>query len=177
MRRITLVLTALVLASGCSTDLGSGLQTEFDGVRYSATVEDIIADNDDPLNRPVARQFAVNVTAENRTGVAKTRTYPAICPVRVRLYRASDDALLYDETRKDCAPAPEGTLTIEPFGTKPLTSGIRFPATIAGDSLATASTIYNVHAVVMTEGSKFVEINAGTTHLRSSCPRAALPSC
>jgi hypothetical protein len=76
--------------------------------------------------------------------------------------------LLYDETRKPCASTPEATLLLEGFGSKTMTSGVRFPGVVAGDSLATGTTLYTVRAIVQTEGSKFVEVDAGTTHLRGT---------
>jgi hypothetical protein len=161
MRRC-LSVALVAAAAACSTDLGSGPPSEFDGIKYTAEVQDIVSGSSG------ARQFAVVVTLQNLTSSTKTRTYPATCPVRVRLYRSSDNFLAYDETLRSCSPTPTSTITIPAQGTSTLTSGVRFPATVAGDSLATGQTTYTVRAIVTTEGDKEVLIDAGTTHLRGT---------
>jgi hypothetical protein len=143
-------------ATGCSTDVAAP-QNEFSGIKYTAEVADVPG----PISG--THQFSVIVTLQNNGGDAKTRTYPASCPVRIRLYRVSDGRLLYDETKWTCAADPLVTLTIDGFSSKTLQSGTRFPTNVMGDSLP--HTTYTVYAVVLTEGSTLVEIRAGTISL------------
>lgn len=154
----TFALAALALAA-CSDDLGSGTQSVFDGVRYTARV----VTYDVGIMKPIL-VFAVFVTMTNTGAGQQTRTYPAACPVRLRLYRQTDGALMYDETRRSCDPQPATTITLAGQETKELQSGIRYPSTIAGDSLP--FTTYLVRAVLATEGSTLVTVPAGTYQLK-----------
>lgn len=142
----------LIAVAGCGTD-GTGPQTDFDGVRYSATVSTIQSGQS-------LTQFTVLVTLENLTTATVTRTYPAGCPVRVRLYRQADGARVYDEVLLTCSVTTPATITLTSRESKTLTSGPRTPASVLGDSL-TAGT-YIVHGVAQTEGATFVELNGGT---------------
>ena len=142
----------LIAIAGCATD-GTGPQTEFDGVKYSATVN-LIQSGGSLTN------FAVLVTLENLTTAVVTRTYPAACPVRVRLYSSGDGRLVYDETLRTCDFATTTTLQLQSRETRTLTSGTRLPGTVLGDSLPVAT--YIVHAVVTTEGARMVELAAGS---------------
>ena len=153
----TVPLGALLIAA-CGSDSGTGPQTEFDGVKYTAAVVLV----------PTGGQtlLSVVVTLTNTGGETRSRTYPASCPVRIRLYRSADNALLYDETRRACSAEPTATVSLASLESKTLQSGVRFPGTIAGDSLP--FTTYVVRAVVLTEGTKEVLINAGTYALVSS---------
>jgi hypothetical protein len=107
----------------------------------------------------------VIVTLQNNTGAVQTRTYPAACPVRIQLFRLSDNALLYDETRLPCDKTVTATLTLIGLGSTTLNSGVRFPGTIAGDSLPLVT--YTVRVVVLTEGTSSVVLNAGSFNLVS----------
>lgn len=133
-------------ASGPS-DLGDG----FDGVEYTAEVEEIVSET--------TRRFTVVAHLTNTKNESVTRTYPAGCPVRIKLHRALDNQLVYDETQLPCSVTTPTTITIAPGGTHKLQSGVRWPPTVLGDSLA--ATTYNVRAVVNTEGTRLVEVSAG----------------
>lgn len=141
-----------IAAAGCSTDVAAP-QNEYNGVKYTAAVNEIIS----PVG---AKQFAVIVTLQNTGGGPQERTYPAACPVRIRLYRASDGVLVYDETQWPCSATPTATITIDGFSSKTLQSGPRFPTVVMGDSLP--HTTFTVYAVTFTEGSTWLEIRAGT---------------
>jgi len=130
----------------------TGTGNEFAGVAYSATVTEVTAST--------TRWFSVVVTLRNTTNSDVTRSYPAGCPVRIRLYRALDNALVYDETTVTCGFTEPNTFTLEPGASRTLQSGTRWPPTVVGDSLP-AST-YNVSAVLQTEGPQAVEISAGS---------------
>jgi hypothetical protein len=142
----------LVAAAGCASD-GTGPVTEYDGVKYTATVATIQSGGS-------LTQFAVLVTLENMTTATVTRTYPAGCPVLVRLYRVGDGRRMYDETLRTCTFTDPTTIQLTSRATATLTSGPRLPGTVLGDSLPVAT--YIVHAVVQTEGATFVELAAGT---------------
>lgn len=143
--------SALVGALACGDGV-SAPETTFDGIKYTAATNTITSANG-------ATQFTVLVTLENTTGGTLTRTYPATCPVRIKLYRASDQALLYDESRRDCDMSITATLTIGGRETAQVSSGVRFAQNVLGDSLP--STTYNVKALVLTECTKTVLIDAG----------------
>lgn len=150
--RTLLLALATVSVASCGTDLGTEPSTVFDGIKYTA--ETVLV--------PTGGQTLVSVvvTLQNTGSGAQTRTYPASCPVRILLFRQTDDALMYDERRRDCSALPTATITIDGQSSKQLQSGVRFPGSIAGDSLP--FTTYNVRAAVLTEGSKTVLISAGT---------------
>ena len=150
--RKLVVLFWLTAIAGCGTN-PVGPKTEYDGVKYTAVVNTIQSNNS-------LTQFTVLVTLENMTTATVTRTYPAGCPVRIRLYRVTDAKLVYDETARACGFTNPATLTLTSRATIKLTSGPRLPGTVLGDSLPVAT--YTVHAVVSTEGTTFVEIAAGS---------------
>lgn len=142
----------LIAVAGCGTD-GTGPQSDFDGVRYSAMVSTIQSGQS-------LTQFTVLVTLENLTTATVTRTYPAGCPVRVRLYRAADGVRVYDEMMLTCSVTTPATITLTSRESKTLTSGPRTPASVLGDSLQGGN--YTVHGVAQTEGATFVELGAGS---------------
>jgi hypothetical protein len=150
--RKAIAAAALIGAAGCGTD-PVGPKTEYGGVKYTAAVNTI-------QSGMSLTQFAVLVTLENMTTATVTRTYPAGCPVRIRLYRDSDGKRVYDETLRTCAFTNPATLQLTSRATFTLTSGPRLPGTVLGDSLPVAT--YIVHAVVQTEGTTVVEIAAGS---------------
>jgi len=152
--RFGFLAVALVVA-GCGSDGPSGPSgagVTINGVFYSATVTEVV--------HSTSRQFSVTVRLENRGNDEARRNFPVSCPVRVRLYRQLDGKLVYDETKLACASSDLATLAIPAGQQYTLSSGIRFPATIAGDSLSTTS--YIVKAVAQTEGTRLVELTAGT---------------
>ena len=146
-----LVICAMAAAacSGSST----GPSDVYGGIQYTATVSDIAGTQG-------THQFAVLVTLHNTTTTTQTRTYPSGCPIRIRLYRQADNRLVYDETKITCTTTIPTTISLNPDESKTLTSGIRFPSAVIGDSLP--ATTYNVKAIIQTEGTKVVELTAGT---------------
>jgi hypothetical protein len=156
--RRTLMIVAgagAVAAAACGGNASgsgpTGTNNEFAGVAYTATVEEIPA--------LTTRRFTVMVTLRNTTGQTVTRSYPAGCPVRIRLYRLLDGELVYDESDLECAFADPATITLAPGESKTLQSGPRWPPAVVGDSLVPST--YNVGAVLKTEGTTAVEISAG----------------
>lgn len=147
---------AAVALPGCSTDV-AGPSSDFGGIHYTAQVQSVASGGVPLLN--------VIVTLQNTGGGTQTRTYPAACPVRVQLFRQSDNALLYDETRLPCDQTVKATLTLLGLASTTLSSGVRFPGTIAGDSLPLVT--YTVRCVVLTEGTANVVLNAGSFNLVS----------
>src|SRR5262245_14350035 len=85
----------LVVLSGCKADFSAPEPSEtFGNIHYAAEIKEI-------RNGTVVLYNAF-VTLHNRTGGNQTRTYPVSCPVQIRLYRLGDDALVYDETKREC---------------------------------------------------------------------------
>jgi hypothetical protein len=150
-RRLIGVLSMVAFA-GCSSD-AVGPATTFGGVQYSAAVNTIQSGSS-------LTQFTILVTMKNTTTATVTRTYPAGCPVRMRMYRSSDGKRVYDETTRTCTFTDPATITLQSLGTATLTTGPRLPGTVLGDSLPSAT--YIIRAVVQTEGTTFVEVDAGS---------------
>lgn len=155
--RTSLVALGVLLPLGCGGD-SSGPSDQGGNLRYTARVERV--------QTGTINFVTVIVSVRNTTSAVETRTYPSACPVQIRLYRLGDDALVYDETRRDCPATPTSTLEVGGLQTKELQSGLRNPTTILGDSIAAAS--YGVRAVVNTEGNKLIIVNAGTVNLSSN---------
>ena len=145
------VAAAVACGGNASASGPIGVSNEFGGVAYAAEIREIVA--------TTTRRFSAFVTMTNTKGLAVTRTYPAGCPVRIRLYRASDGVLVYDESRRPCTYSEPVTLTLNAGESKTLQSGVRWPPDVLGDSLAAVR--YFVGAVVQTEGAQLVEIAAG----------------
>jgi hypothetical protein len=146
-------LSAAAYAAGCTASASGpiGVTNEFNGVRYAAEVREIVS--------TTTQRFFVVATLTNTKGLAVSRSYPASCAVRVRLYTTPDHVLVYDETTVPCASGEPTELTLFPGESKTLQSGVRWPPDVLGDSLAAAR--YYVGAVVQTEGAQIVEIAAG----------------
>jgi len=158
-KKAALLIAVVAATTSCSGDLGSGPQTTYGNIRYTAAVQDISG----TTTGSTAHQFSVFVTLTNKIGASQTRTYPVNCPVLIRLYRQSDQTIVYDETRsRDCSTTT-ATVTIPGTGTAQLQSGVRFPSVILGDSLPKA--VYNAKAALLTEGSQFLIIDAGLMDL------------
>ena len=149
---------AVAAGLGCSTDVAAP-PSNFGGIQYTASVAGVSAGTGHvPLLNAI-------VTLQNTAGVVQTRTYPLSCPVRIQLYRLSDNALMYDESKLPCDMTTTGTLTIPGLASTTLSSGVRFPGNIAGDTLPLVT--YTVRVLVLTEGTKQVLINAGSFNLVS----------
>ncbi len=106
-----------------------------------------------------AVQMTVRTAIRNTTGASITVSYPLGCPVRIRLYKPPATTPAYDESRLACPFDQLGTMTIPANSTAELTSGVRFPETIRGDSLAPGP--YRAAAVVQFVGDAPVEVDAG----------------
>jgi hypothetical protein len=114
------------------------------------------------------RMVSVQAFLTNNTSGDIAVSYPAGCPVRIRLYRQGDDALVYDEAGFPCSFAVTATLTLSPGQTRTLTSGGRFPWTVSGDSIPVGP--YRATGIVRIIGENPVELEAGTYHLRVVSP-------
>jgi hypothetical protein len=83
--------------------------------------------------------------------------------VRLRLYRESDQVLVYDEGRMPCTVTTPVGLRIDAQATVVLTSGNRYNPSIAGDSLPPG--MYRGAALLRITGLNPIEIDAGTYRL------------
>ena len=108
--------------------------------------------------------FNVVLTLENPTANSVTLTYPAGCPVRVRLYRLLDDRLMYDETRLTCQITSPADLILQAGATRTIGSGSRENCAVAGDSLL-MNTSYRFVAVPQMAGATSLEVPAGELNL------------
>lgn len=159
--RVCSLFAALFAAGSCGASAdGEGLTgpvEEIDGVRYTARVEEILAET--------TRRFAVFVTLTNTNPESVTKTYPSGCPVRIRLYRQQDNKLQYDETKVACSVTSPASFSLAPGASQSLQSGVRWPPDVLGDTLVAVT--YNVRAVVTTEGTRVVEVEAGAYRVPS----------
>ena len=148
----TLGKLAILGVVACGADNGITDASTVDGIKYTARITSIVSIENSQIN--------VIATLQNVTSATKERTYPVGCAVRVRLYRPADGFKMYDETKRPCANETPATLSIPAGETRELASGVRFTATILGDSLP--HTTYLIKVVVMTEGSgRVLEVVAG----------------
>ena len=156
-RAWTLVAAAVAVACG-SDEIASGDQqpTLTPGLSYSAETSEIRFDG--------GPSMLVTLSISNASLAPITLTYPAGCPVRIRLYRPSDNVRVYDETRVPCGLTTPASITISPQATRSLGSGFRGMTTIVGDSLQ--FTVYRVMAVPQTEGANIIEVPAGIIVLK-----------
>jgi hypothetical protein len=160
LQRWASVVTAIVVTA-CATTADEDVPDELteptaNGVNATASVTEIITNSTPPTSFPKI-QFNVKVTLANTTGSAKTITYRAGCSVRIQL-RAADDSNLYDETARDCDPGL-ATITIPAQSQQLMYSGIRFPTSVLGDSLAPGR--YRVVAVFQRDdGALHIEAGA-----------------
>jgi hypothetical protein len=155
----SVLISGLAMAAGCGWGLPSEPkeQTTWGGVKYTAETRILTQSNSPQV------QFTVVLTLQNTNRTSVTRTYLAACPVRIRLYRQANNQLVYDETRRACGSTTQVEITLNADERRDLSSGVRLPASVAGDSLAFAT--YIVKAVPTTEGDNVFEVNAGTVFL------------
>ena len=166
MRRLHLwasVATALVVAA-CASTTDEDLPEEVtapspNGIQATASVTEIVTRSVPPTTYPKI-QFSVKVTLANTSGSAATLSYRTACAVRIQL-RAADDSKVYDETSRDCEPGLT-SLTIGAQSQQTLFSGIRFPVSVLGDSLAPGR--YRVVAVVQQDAGP-LHIEAGSYNI------------
>jgi hypothetical protein len=156
LARIALLSTALAI-SACSSDEDDPMEPETTpAVVYSASVSE--------TRFSAGYSLLVTLSIENISLFPVTLTYPASCPIRIRLYEPADNAPVYDETRVICPFDGQATLTISPGATRTIGSGFRAMVGIVGDSLRFAT--YRVFAVPQMEGSGVVEVPAGSVTLK-----------
>jgi hypothetical protein len=115
--------------------------------------------------------LSVQVNVTNTTSQTVSRTMPAACAVRVRLYLQDTD-LRYDQTTFPCNAETVVPLVLSPGETKSLTSGSYFPINILADSVPAA--FYRATAVLRITGENPVEIEAGQYRL-PNCPDLTRP--
>jgi hypothetical protein len=154
--RVAPLLAALAMACSSVEDVVVTEPTLTPGLVYSASTTELRID--------AGYSLLVTLSIENTSTAPITLTYPASCPIRIRLYQPSDNALVYDETRVACASDGEATLTISPQDSRSIGSGFRGMPRIVGDSLPFA--IYRVFAVPQMEGAAVFEVPAGSITLR-----------
>ena len=155
-RCVALLTAALIGACSSAEDVGIEEPAVTPGLVYSATTSEARFEGGSNL--------LVTLSIENTSIAPITVTYPATCPIRIRLYQPSDNALVYDETRVACESGGQATLTISPQATRTIGSGFRGMMAIVGDSLRFAT--YRVFAVPQTEGARVLEIPAGSITLK-----------
>jgi hypothetical protein len=109
--------------------------------------------------------LSARVTLTNTTAAAIDRTYPAGCPVLLRLYRESDQALVYDEGQRPCVVTTPIGFRVEGQASTVLASGTRFNPTVAGDSIPAGT--YRAAVLLRITGMNPIEIEAGTYRLAS----------
>jgi hypothetical protein len=160
VRRIwaSAALAALVaLAAGCANEGGvaepSGDGSELlGGIAVSASPADVSA-----------WFVTIQVTLTNTTASAVERSYPAGCPVLIRLYREPDQVLVYDEGRRPCAVTTPIAFRLDAQESFVLTSGARYNPSVAGDSLPAGR--YRAAALLRITGLNPIEIDAGSYRL------------
>jgi hypothetical protein len=161
LRHLALALPFTLFAVACGDDDDATgptpTQELVDGVLYTARV-DLIQNVLYPNKAPAF--FQIVATLQNQRGVALDRTFPAACPVRIRLERDYDDVVVYDETRRPCDAEPLALLSLPPRGTQSIASGMKVMESFRGDSIPVGT--YNVFATLSTEGDKPVVVRAGT---------------
>jgi hypothetical protein len=160
----TAILIACGSEGGVVDPLGNG-EFMLDGLEVTAAVTSV------PGAGP---PLAVLVTLRNTTSATIVRTYPAGCPVRIRLFRLDDDTALYDETAHECLGTTPVEISVAPGASKVLTSGTRSPWAIHGDSLAGAT--YRFAAVLRIVGENPIELDAGLYKL-PFCVNQPVLSC
>lgn len=106
---------------------------------------------------------SAQVTLTNTTDAPMQRTYPAGCPVLLRLYREPDQALVYDEGRRPCGVTTPIPFGIDALGTATLSSGTRYNPSVRGDSIPAGT--YRAAVLLRITGYNPIEIDAGTYRL------------
>lgn len=164
-----------MLASGCGGggDITDPLDEELiPGVTLSASVVEL--DVTEATGSRI-KMVSAEVALQNTTAEPIEHSYPGGCPVRMRLYRQSDNALIYDQTLFPCNVSAVQSFTLPAQGAKSFTSGARFPWEVAGDSIPPAT--YRATAVFRVTGLDPVEIEAGTYRVPTCNLTSLVPSC
>ena len=104
-------------------------------------------------------QVTMRVTLTNTTDAPIVRSYPAGCPVLMRFYHSLDLSLAYDEGRRPCSVTTPVSFSVQPQESITLTSGLRFPWEILGDSLGSGA--YYAAALLRVTGINPIEVDAG----------------
>ena len=179
MRIRSLVVCAALVTLVLSCSSGEGDVSEptapggqvFGDLAYSARVLEV------EHTQTTVKQLTLRVELTNQSDEMLSRAYPAGCPVRIRLYRVLDNALVYDESRFPCgAESPIG-FSLGPQQSIAISSGTRNPWEVAGDSLPVPASYYAA-ALVRVVGQNPIEIDAGVYRLpfcRDSFPPGAYP--
>jgi hypothetical protein len=158
---------ALLAAAGlaCSDDDATGPteNTTITGLALTASVVEVTAGG----GSGSAKLLSVQVSIRNTTDTTIARGFPAGCAVRIRLYRAGTDELVYDQTQWACEADTSVPFQLPGGQTKTLASPTFFPWNVSGDSLAAGS--YRATGVLRLTGESPIELPAGTYRL-PSCP-------
>jgi hypothetical protein len=161
LRHLALAVPFTLFAVACGDDDDATGPTSntasADGIVYSARV-DLIQNVLYPTKPPAF--FQITATLTNRRAVMLTRTFPAGCPVRIRLERDADNAVVYDETRRPCADAPSTVVNVEPNLQRTISSGMKVFDSFRGDSIPEGT--YTVFATLQPAGASPIVLRAGT---------------
>jgi len=153
---IAIVLSSLSAACGNEGEIvdpgSTGDTSVLGGIVLSAVMVDV-----------TPWYLGAQVTLTNTTDLKLERSYPAGCPVLLRLYREPDQTLVYDEGRRPCNVTTPIAFEIDAQATAVLSSGTRFNPTVAGDSIPAGT--YRAAALLRITGFNPIEIDAGTYRL------------
>lgn len=155
---VALVATAVACGSmGGST--GPAEAEEIPAVTYTMEGTEFLPSSQLPPN------LMIVMSVENEGSVPVEKSYPAGCPVRIRIYRDLDDTLIYDETKLGCSNSDPATFRVLPGETRTIGSGFRQMTQIMGDSIPCGR--YRLVGVPQMEGDEVIEIPAGEAFLRA----------
>jgi len=104
----------------------------------------------------------VIVTLKTTGSRRNTRTYPWVVPFAF-VVPIRRQCAVYDETKINCDQAFDRNIIVGAQESKDAAIGVRFPSRCFGDSLPAAT--YTVRAVVLTEGTAQVLLDAGSASI------------
>jgi hypothetical protein len=165
-----LAAAACVMCASCGKDsVSPGLDETVNGLALHASVVPVFgggALGDIPM-------LSVGVDITNTTNDPITLHYPAGCPVRIRLYQAGNDNLVYDQSLFPCNYDVIVPLALAPGQTRSLSSGDFFPWVVGQDSVTPG--YFRAVAILRITGEEPFELEAGSYRL-PRCPDP-MPPC